>query len=105
MLGVFGQLGVPLGEADDGERAWRLILDRQPTVAVLDSGFSTLDLLVIKQGRIEKRFTGGDTLGVRRAAEDIIQAVKTQHGFTMSPAEADGYIRSYIERKKASHSH
>lgn len=70
------------------------------TVAVLDSGFSTLDLLVIKQGRIEKRFTGGDTLGVRRAAEDIIQAVKSQHGFTMSPAEADQYIRLYIERKK-----
>jgi hypothetical protein len=72
------------------------------SVAVLDSGFSTLDLLVVKQGRIEKRFSGGEVLGVRRAAEDVIAAVKAQFGFTMSPAEADNLIRQYLERGKVS---
>jgi len=70
------------------------------TVAVLDSGFNTLDLLLVKQGRIEKRFTGGDTLGVRVAAEEIARAVKAQLGFTLSMAEADAFIRQYLDKKK-----
>ncbi len=68
-------------------------------VAVLDSGFNTLDLLLVKQGRIEKRFTGGDTLGVRVAAEEIARSVKAQFHFELSMAEADAYIRQYLERK------
>jgi hypothetical protein len=68
-------------------------------VAVLDSGFNTLDLLLVKQGRIEKRFTGGDTLGVRVAAEEIARGVKAQYQFDLSMAEADAYIRQYLERK------
>ncbi len=68
-------------------------------VAVLDSGFNTLDLLLVKQGRIEKRFTGGDTLGVRVAAEEIARSVKAQFHFELSMAEADAYIRQYLDRK------
>ena len=68
-------------------------------VAVLDSGFNTLDLLLVKQGRIEKRFTGGDTLGVRVAAEEIARGVKAQYQFDLSMAEADTYIRQYLDRK------
>jgi hypothetical protein len=74
----------------------------EASAAVLDSGFGTLDLLLVKQGRIEKRFTGGDTLGVRRAAEDIARAVKAQLGFNLSLHEADGYIRQYLDRGKVS---
>ena len=68
-------------------------------VAVLDSGFNTLDLLLVKQGRIEKRFTGGDTLGVRVAAEEIARVVKKQYGFDLSMAEADATIRQYLDKK------
>ncbi len=68
-------------------------------VAILDSGFNTLDLLLVKQGRIEKRFTGGDTLGVRVAAEEIARRVKAQFKFDLSMAEADAYIRQYLDRK------
>ena len=68
-------------------------------VAVLDSGFNTLDLLLVKQGRIEKRFTGGDTLGVRVAAEEIARVVKKQYGFDLSMAETDAYIRQYLDKR------
>jgi hypothetical protein len=68
-------------------------------VAVLDSGFNTLDLLLVKQGRIEKRYTGGDTLGVRVAAAEIARTVKEQYKFDLSMAEADAYIRQYLDRK------
>ncbi|CAG0933587.1 hypothetical protein TFLX_03117 [Thermoflexales bacterium] len=70
------------------------------TVAVLDSGFNTLDLLLVKQGRIEKRYTGGDVLGVRVAANEIARAVKAQYHFDMSMSEADAYIRQYLDRHK-----
>jgi hypothetical protein len=72
----------------------------EATVAVLDSGFNTLDLLLVKQGRIEKRFTGGDVLGVRVAAEEIARAVKAQYKFALSMAEADAYIRQYLDKRK-----
>jgi hypothetical protein len=69
------------------------------SIAVLDSGFNTLDLLAIRQGQIEKRFTGGETLGVRRAAEEIARSVKAQSGYAMSRIEADGYIRAYLDKR------
>lgn len=69
------------------------------SIAVLDSGFNTLDLLVVQQGQIQKRFTGGETLGVRRAAEEIARSVKAQFGYAMSRLEADAYIRAYLEKR------
>lgn len=72
----------------------------EASVAVLDSGFNTLDLLLVKQGRIEKRFTGGDNLGVRVAAQEIANALKARYGINKSLIEVDAYIRQFVERGK-----
>ncbi len=72
----------------------------EASVAVLDSGFNTLDLLLVKQGRIEKRFTGGDNLGVRVAAQEISNALKARYGIDKSLIEVDAYIRQYVEKGK-----
>ena len=67
-------------------------------VAVLDSGFNTLDLLLVRQGRVEKRETGGDNLGVRVAAQEIANALKARFGITKSLIEVDSLIRQYLDR-------
>lgn len=72
----------------------------EASVAVLDSGFNTLDLLLVKQGRIDKRYTGGDNLGVRVAAQEIANALKARYGIDKSLIEVDAYIRRYIENGK-----
>jgi hypothetical protein len=72
----------------------------EATVAILDSGFNTLDLLLVKQGRIEKRFTGGDNLGVRVAASEIANALNARYGIKWSLIEVDVLIREYLERGK-----
>ncbi len=89
--------------------AWGLDLDGQwardesdltdATVAVIDSGFNTLDLFGVRQGRIEKSFAGGKTLGVRRAAEEIARALLARFGFEPSLAECDAYIRAYLDKR------
>ncbi len=70
------------------------------TVAVLDSGFNTLDLLAVKRGRIEKRFTGGDDLGVRVAAQEIANALNARYGIRWSMHEVDELIREYLSKGK-----
>ncbi len=69
-------------------------------VAVLDSGFNTLDLLAVKRGRIEKRFTGGDDLGVRVAAEEIANALNARFNIKWSMHEVDELIREYLDKRK-----
>ena len=68
------------------------------SVAVLDSGFNTLDLLLVKQGHIEKRETGGDNLGVRVAAQEIANALKAKYRIVKSLIEVDALIRQYFEK-------
>jgi hypothetical protein len=62
-------------------------------VAVCDVGFNTLDLFAVQGGEIVARFTGGDTAGMRRAAELLAGAVRAQHGVEMSLHEADALLR------------
>lgn len=38
---------------------------------VVDQGFNTLDVLVVQNGQISQRHTGGDTLGMSRAAQNL----------------------------------
>jgi hypothetical protein len=61
----------------------------QAPVAVCDIGFHTLDLFCVEGGEVVARFTGGDTVGMRRAAELIINAVQSSHGVNLSLHEAD----------------
>jgi len=72
------------------------------SIAVLDSGFNTLDLLVVQGGKIQKRFTGGDNLGVRVAAQDIANALDARYGIKWSLVEIDALIREYLDRGKVS---
>lgn len=67
--------------------------DLKAPVAVCDIGFNTLDLFAIEGGEIAGRFTGGDTAGMRRAAELLINAVQARHGVMLSLHEADALLR------------
>jgi hypothetical protein len=58
-------------------------------VAICDIGFHTLDLFTVEGGEVVARFTGGDTVGMRRAAELIINGVRTDYGVSLSLHEAD----------------
>ena len=70
--------------------------DALATVAVLDLGFNTLDLLGVRNGRISARYTEGDTLGMRRAAQALVQSVRSQYQVgDLSLHEADGLVRGY----------
>jgi hypothetical protein len=60
---------------------------RQAEVATLDLGMNTLDLYVIKDGKVEPRFIGGDKVGVRRLLELI-----TANGH--DPEELDAELRA-----------
>lgn len=62
-------------------------------IAVCDVGFNTLDLFAVQGGEITARYTGGDTVGIRRAAELLINAVRNEHGLTLSLPEADEIMR------------
>lgn len=69
--------------------------DFMTPAAVLDLGFSTLDLVAVTGGNISGRYTGGDTLGMRRAAAAIVDGVRRQHRRPLSLHEADDLIRAY----------
>jgi hypothetical protein len=66
--------------------------DLKAPVAVCDIGFNTLDLFAVEGGEVAARFTGGDTAGMRRAAELIINAVRGKHQVELSLHEADALL-------------
>lgn len=78
---------------DDEGRWARGKDDLRTSVAVCDVGFNTLDLFAVQGGEIVARFTGGDTAGMRRAAELLIAAVRAKHGVELSLHEADELMR------------
>lgn len=68
--------------------------DAQRRVGVIDLGFNTLDLLVLEGGRPVRRFTGGDQLGVSRAAARLVSEVQRRHHRRLDLHEADGLLRA-----------
>ncbi len=79
---------------DDAGRGARSKEDLRAPVAVCDIGFNTLDLFAVQGGEVVGRFTAGDTAGVRRAAERLIEAVQARYGVDLSLQEADAYLRA-----------
>jgi hypothetical protein len=79
------------GLNDRGQWA-RAQADLRAPVAICDIGFNTLDLFSVQGGEVVARFTGGDTAGMRRAAELLIGLVKA-HGVELSLHEADAFLR------------
>ena len=71
----------------------RSTADLKASVAVLDQGFNTLDVFHLSAGQIVRRYTGGETLGMRRAAKVMQEMLLQQAGRRVSLYEADGYIR------------
>ena len=73
---------------------------KAPTL-VVDQGFNTLDVLVVQNGQISQRHTGGDTLGMRRAAERLIELLTRRYKVTPDLLEADALIRQVGSGQKA----
>jgi len=67
--------------------------DLKKTVAICDIGFNTLDVFTTTGGEIALRYTGGDSIGMRRAAELVAGHVKRQYDVVMSLHEIDELIR------------
>ena len=79
----------------DERGAWRRGTESlHATVGVLDIGFNTLDLFAIEGAEIARHYTDGDTLGMRRAAEYLIQAVDAAYDMEISLHKADQLIRN-----------
>lgn len=62
------------------------------TIAICDVGFNTCDLFVLEAGQIVARYTAGQTTGIRRASEQIIDIVRQNVGVTLSLHEADRFL-------------
>lgn len=73
---------------------------KAPTL-VIDQGFNTLDVLVVQNGQISQRYTGGDTLGMRRAAERLTDLLEHRYGIQLDLAAADALIRRAGEGRRA----
>ncbi len=79
------------GLDDDGH--WtRPAGDLKAPVGICDIGFNTLDLFAVEGGQVVARFTGGDTLGLRRAAELLGSRVRKDYGVSFSLHEADALL-------------
>ncbi len=68
--------------------------DLKAPVGICDIGFNTLDVMAVEGGEVVGRFTGGDTAGMRRAAELVIHTVRGSHGVTLSLHKADELLRA-----------
>jgi len=78
----------------DGEGHWALDPETlQAPIGVLDIGFNTLDLFALEGAEVARHYTDGDTLGMRRAAEYLIQTVDTAYDMEISYHRADQFIR------------
>ncbi|MFZ6028302.1 MAG: hypothetical protein ACOYYS_11360 [Chloroflexota bacterium] len=87
-LGSFFEWGLAL----DGQ--WgRSPADLKAHVGVLDQGFNTLDLFTLAGGQIVRRYTGGETLGMRRAASLMQDLIRQNTGRKLSLHEADRYLQ------------
>jgi hypothetical protein len=74
--------------------------DLQVPVAICDVGFNTLDLFTVENGEVVGSATGGDTTGMRRAAELIASRIRSQYDVKVSLHRADKMTR---ERKPEIH--
>lgn len=75
--------------------------DFEAPAAVADIGFNTVDLFGIEAGQLVSRFTGGDRLGMHRAAREIKAQILDRFRVKLSLHEADEMIRRYAENKPA----
>ena len=92
-VGAFFDWGLGL----NGQWTQRPTQDFKLPAAILDLGFNTLDLFSVVKGGINRRFTEGDTLGMRRAAAYLKESVREQQQRPLSLHEADALLREYVK--------
>lgn len=73
---------------------------RAPTL-IVDEGYNTLDVLVVEGGKISHRYTGGDTLGMRRAAERLIETLQHRHGLILELYKANELIQETVNGQQS----
>jgi len=79
---------------DDAGRWRRSPDDLKAPVGVCDIGFNTLDLFAVEGGQVVARYTGGEILGMRRAAETLADLVRRAHGVTLALPQADALLQA-----------
>lgn len=70
--------------------------DFNAPVAVADIGFNTLDLFGIERGQVISRLTGGQALGMHRAATYLKRHVRSTYQVDLSLGQADELIRDHV---------
>lgn len=65
-------------------------------VLIIDQGFNTLDVLVVEGGRISDRHSGGDTLGMRRAAERLTDTLEGRYKIRLDLRQANEMIQAVV---------
>ncbi len=83
---------------DDAGKWRRTADDLKAPVGVCDIGFNTLDLFAVEGGQVIARYTGGETLGMRRAAETLADLVRRMHGMILYLSQADALLREKSPR-------
>ena len=68
--------------------------EMQGRILVVDIGFNTLDLYALKNMELEPKYTTGDTAGVRRAAELLMQHIQREFDVRISRTEANALLLS-----------
>ena len=66
----------------------------QGRILIVDIGFNTLDLYALKNMELEPKYTTGDTAGVRRAAELLMQHIQREFDVRISRTEANALLLS-----------
>lgn len=79
---------------DDEGRVILPASDLKALTTICDIGFHTNDVFSVQSGEIIGRHTGGNTAGIRRAAEQLIREIKEKYGVTLSRHQADEYLRT-----------
>lgn len=72
----------------------RSAADLDVLVGIADIGFNTLDIFSVAGGQVVGKLTGGDTAGIRRAAEALMREVKEKYDVNLSRHEADQFLRA-----------
>ncbi len=67
--------------------------DLKQMLAVCDIGFNTVDLFVLQGGQPVARYTDGENLGMRRAAEILVNHIRKTANVTLSLHGADRLMR------------
>jgi len=83
---------------DDAGRWRRPADDLKAPVGVCDIGFNTLDLFAVEGGQVVARYTGGETLGMRRATETLADLVRRAHGVTLALPQADALLQEKLPK-------